>query len=78
MSIENKTINNKEFPSGWFKCNRCGYFILLKGDDFNKARGLKQNKLPIICDTCNPKNGLKPGIRRQDQFINLPGEPDVG
>ncbi len=78
MSIENKTINNKEFPVGWFKCGKCKYYITLKGTNFYVAFELKQNKLPIICDTCDPNKGLKPEIRRQNQFINLPGEPDVG
>lgn len=60
----------KEFPSGWFKCAQCNFFIILEGSLLWKARKLKQTKKPIICSTCDPEKGLKPAIRRKEERIS--------
>lgn len=76
MSKENIIRESELFPAGWFQCGRCGYYISLRAKNYYKAAELKQNKKPIICSTCDPKNGLEPDIRRQ--VLVLPGSPGDG
>ena len=63
--------------SGWVKCGQCNYELWLNGQQYQKAVVLIKKRLPVVCDTCNPQNGVIP-TKREPYNISGRLGGDVG